>query len=446
VTVGDAIVQARILGPDKPLTLGPPTGLSYAVVAVGANPIPATTYYLKVSQFNLWGESIPSAESSGQVVGANHSIQVTFTPDPTAVRIRIYYGLTAGGENAYFDYFPTTYPPTPGITSGLFPATFTLNQGGSVTPPCYEVAGTGYPATASTAYLPDQDGKLISAAQMYMWLNNGLRLAANYTGGIRDVTGVGSINAVPMYTLTGLWKRLTHGWYDGYVMEIFNKRNFFYANSTNGYSWGAAVSYNAERAIAEVFPQPQRTSGSTTNGAQINIGDTTITLTSSANFVLPFGLAAITGNPSPGNAGYYPGAPRTEIIAYSAINATPQMTNVTRALGGTPALSFANGGATITELNIRFAGLRKHFPNYVQGMASQTLQIPNEWHGPLSLYLLSYFREAEQDREGAAQLRAEFETQIRAMRASDYPGPFQMGAATGREIFGGSYGGGWLLP
>ena len=313
-----------------------------------------------------------------------------------------------GGENAY-------------VESPQFPITIA------------SVGVSGYPPVNSTAYLPDQDGQFVSASTMYAWLNGALKLGCHYAGGIRDMTGLPSVIGQGMYTLNGTWMKLTQGWYDGYIMDLVNKRNFFYRNTTSGLSWGCSISYNAERAIAELFPQPNRTSGLTTTTPPLAATHPVAPLSDPSSFVLPFGLALIWNNQG-----------ASEIVAYDLISGN-NATGLVRGLGGTIQQAFGSD-VFFQELNIRFAGLRKHFTSYQQGQSALTLRIPDTWVDPLALYLLSYFREGEQDREGAKELRMEFEETMKQLKSNIFPGPVQIGQGWNREVYGGGIGGGWLVP
>lgn len=410
--VGDPIIGARLLAVDKPKTLPAPSGVVFAVFVQGFTNPPAGTYFIKVTQFTAWGESLPSTESAGLVVGANNGIHITLTPDPAATKIAFYWGLTSGAQTQRYEISG----PWAGGSQ-----TFTLLSGGT------NVTGVSVP-TYNTAYLPDTDGPFVSASTAFTWLNDGLKKAIRIANGIRDITGCPSVLGQPMYLMTGQWQRLTQGWFDGYSMDVINRRNYFYRNTTSALSWATAVTYQANQVVLEVYPQPNRTAGSTTSTGTISALATSVPLTSASSFVLPFGLAMIG----------------TEIVSYSSLSGNT-MSGMFRGFSGTTPASWA-AGTIVQELNLRYAGTRLFGQTYSPGQGSLTLPVPEGWESAISTFILHKFREVEQDGQESARLLTEFEETMKGMKVNYYAGPVQIGASLNREVYGGGVGGGWLVP
>jgi hypothetical protein len=398
--VGDIIINAREQFPDRCGTLAAPSGFTAAQLAQVPT-LAAGTYLVSITLFTQWGETLPTALSP-VVVDGTHGIQVTGTIPVGAVKLRAYYGV--GAVNQFQDFTSTPSNITSPGTAGVPP-------------------GTAGGALISRAYLPDSDGSFISAATIYRWFNQALDEASDISGGIQDRTGVGSLVGQALYQLPIVgWKKITNVWYDGYDVFSGSKRDVFRRNVTAAYSvLGVAVTLTPNTVI-EAFPQPQRTSGTTTLSGNLSATAVTANINAPTGFVLPFGVASITQ----GSA--------TEIVMYSTVGATT-MTGLSRGLGGSVPTAFTTG-ATIAELNFMIDGYRRAVYANV-GDASKTIQVPPSWASLLPIFLLAKFRKAEKEFKEADGLMKEFTEKIKAEAASTKQllGPVQIGSGNrGPEI------------
>src|SRR5581483_1881069 len=324
--IGDVIQSARTLFPDQTPTLGPPTGLSSSVISDTSSTLPAGTYVVQVTQFNNWGESNPAVLSNA-VVAANNDISVTGSLSyptwqathayslgaiivPTTSNGHAYICIVAGTSAGSQPTFPTTPQGTvndggvvwqeygsslpTGITKyrvyfGITNPTAWVES--TTLPVIVSSPGTaGTPPTRSSAYNPDADGLAVSAFTVFKWLTDGIRIGIRLAGGIRDITGIGSTNTQGMVQIPGQWVKFDGLWFDGYPMDMKNKRAFFYRNSVSALSAWFDMSVISNIQIAELWPQPNRTSGQTTLASSMSATATTASATSLSGFVLPFGL------------------------------------------------------------------------------------------------------------------------------------------------------------
>lgn len=399
--VGDIIITARELMPDRCGTLTAPSGFS-AVQLAAVPTLAAGTYVVQVSLLTSWGETLTTALPSVTVDGT-HGIQVTGTLPAGAAKIRVYYGITT--VNQYQDSATTPVSITaPGI-AGVPPAT---------------TGGT----PINRAYLPDSDGSFISAATIYRWLNQGLDEATDISGGIQDRTGIASSVGVALYTIPVVgWKKITNIWYDGYDVFPGSKRDIFRRNVTNAYSTMSVTVTLTPNSIIEAFPQPQRSGGTTTTNGSLSTAATSVAI-NAQQFVLPFGVASITQGTA------------TEIVFYSSLS-NNTMSGMTRGLGGTVPQAFTTG-ATVTELNFLIDGFRRAVLANV-GDAGKIIQIPPAWASHLPRYILAQFREAEKEFQQAEALKKDFREAIRAEAAANKQlnGPIQIGSSNrGVEVYG----------
>ena len=405
---------------DVPTGVLPVPGAEITISQIAiANTLPSGSYFCKAAYRTAWGETTPSAEVGPITVDATHGIQITGTLPLGVTEVTLYIGLSAGNEN--FVFSNATLP-------------FVVNS----------IAG-GYgdvPSVRNTAFMPDSDGRAISAFAVYRWINDGLEDgAAVCGGGLPDVSGVSSVSGQGIYTLTGNWWRADKAWYDGYPMSIAGTDTIFRKNLVTGnYAMSFVVSHVDERVIIEAWPQPSRTSGvvnvtpaltATTTGA--------IATTAGATpFVLPMGLVLLSDGTN------------SEIAYYSQIISPTSLTLAVRGLGGTIARSFAAGTCTATELNIFFHGLRIP-PKYRLGQSAATLNTPPGWKSALDHYLLHRFKTAERDMQGAKSEYEQFKQIIQASpmnKPVGGPRQIQVGGARGIETYPGlgSFFGGVIVP
>lgn len=430
--VGDVIINARALAPDLPAALGAPT--IGAITAVAVAPfLPAATYQVKITQLNQWGESTPSLEVASIQDGA-HKMSIAFSNiAPATTRLRFYIGTA--GANSENQYIETTTLTSPFVIDGT-----TITR-----------ALSGIVPVRSTAYLPDMDGARVSAYRIYTWFNQALIQAAKITGGIKDVIGIPSSNGQGVYPLptnelpgsqflVNQWAKFTDGWYDGYVIEPQNQRLVTRRNPIASLAWQYNYIQQANRLIIELFPQANRTAGASSLTANLNPTDTVLTVSNASSFVLPLGLLFVFGASTAGVAS-------GELMAYANLNGNV-FSGLVRGLGGTTPIQADLGvaSAAVTECNIRLQGLRLTGQSYTPGMATVTLLVPDGWDGPLSKFILSKFKLAEQDTEGEEKLMREFREEMMDFRANKYPSASQIPADSDRQVYGSGLGGGWLIP
>lgn len=397
--VGDLIISARAIMTDLPQSLSTPTIVSLTASASFPT-FPAATYFLVVTQLNQWGESLGSTESS-IVIGSTSNILVAVTCSPSATGIRVYWGTSSGSESAY-QQFP--------ISGGTGTVTLTALNPISQSPP-----------SRSTAYLPDSDGGALGAFEVYRILNQALGwAAAKNKGGLPDFGAVGTTNGQPIYNMNGYWKKIDSAWFDGYPLGLLQKNNVFRRNPVPGYSGMLIVFQATDRLIVEAWPQPDRTSNQTTLASPMGATDTVANLTSTAGYVLGFGMTQIG----------------SEIVNYAAISGN-QLTGLTRGMCGTVPSAHTNDACT--ELNLMIAGYRVP-SNYSVGSAGTTLYLPPGWDEALISYMLYRFRSMEQDDSAASRYLKEAEAKISSQGANRIiAGPRQISpySAIGPEVGAG---------
>lgn len=410
------IIAMRELGPDPCVSLSSPQAAApVSANLVGGVLTPGNTYYVQATQLTLWGESLGSVEQTVVIAGGQNGFTISVSSSPGAAFIRVYVGTQTGVENQYIQV-----TATPGVAQ-------TVNFTGAGT------IGGSIPFRGR-AYLPDSDGSFASGVTAYRWLSEALLIMSKASGGVYDFTGMPSSNGQPLYTLIGQWESVDHAWYDGWIMDIGNKSQIYYRNRIATSIAGLMVAQRvADSMSVELFPQPNRTANIATTQANISATDTSVALNIS-NFVLPMGLCLF------GSAG------SGEIAAY-AFNSGSSLTGLVRGCGGTIAQAWPQG-TVVTELNIRVAGRRIVLP-YTVGSSASTIPVPPEWQVWIPHFMLSRFREAEGDRRTASDLRKEFLAEVEKMGRANKQrvGPRQIGSGPQvGEVYGGTLGGGWLLP
>jgi len=400
--------------------LSPPGAEVTVALIATANTLPSGNYFVKLAYRTAWGETLPSSETSPFAVDAGHGIRVSGTLPLGVTEIAAYIGIVSGQEN--FCLSSTTLPlDIVGLDAGY----------------------SDIPNVRNNAFMPDSDGKAISAFAVYRWINDGLEDgAAKCGGGLPDVSGVASVAGQGIYTLTGNWWKADKAWYDGYPMSISGTDTIFRKNKVTGnYAMSFVVSSVSERVIIEAWPQPSRTSGVMTLTPAITAAQTgTIACAAGAtSFVLPMGLVLL-GPDSLGNI---------EIAYYSSVTGGSSITLVVRGLGGTIARAWA-AATPVTELNIFFHGLRIP-PRYKIGQSTAILNVPPGWKSALDHYLLHRFKTVERDYKGASEQYKLFETIIQSSplnKPIGGPRQIQIGGARGVETYPGlgSFFGGVIVP
>src|SRR5208283_2615652 len=237
---------------------------------------------------------------------------------------------------------------------------------------------TAFPATAnqppvqSTASLPDADGQTFSASVAFGWMNDGLNQLSHAVGGLLDYCGVPTQAGNGLYVIPGQWLSITDVWYGGYWVKGGKRAEYFRRNTVQSSILSSVtVSVFSDKQVLEVNYQPDRTSGVTATTANMSATDTSVTITNTGAFLLPFGFAQIG----------------TEIVAYASLNGGA-MAGLIRGLGSTVATAWPSG-TTVTELSLFWCGKRLTLLPYSPGDSLKDLAAPQGWVAILPDYLLA---------------------------------------------------------
>jgi hypothetical protein len=411
VLVGDLIMAVREAATDLPQTLGAPSLLGIATSGGGS--IPPNTYFVVITSTNSWGETLSSGELFITVNPGIQTLTLTFNgPFGNTGNYRLYFGFSSGQENGWIPF------SDPNGTGVVVITSFTGASGGT-------------PPQRSTAYLPDLDGDAVSAYTMFRWLNDALKIGSQVCGGLLDYSGVGSIVGQPQYIVNGLWTKIASMWYDGYPLAMDDNGNYFRRNAiTASVLSSVAISTFNNQMMFEVWPQPSRTSGTTTLAAQMFINQTSAVLVNASNFLLTNGFVQIG----------------QEIMSYSGLVGN-QLNNLQRALGGT-VQSVIPAGTTVVELNLFWSGWRLYQPNFQPGSSSTVVPVPVGWESIIFEYGLGRMKLAEQNVGDYSKLtescKKNFSDWFRQNKV--VVGPRQIGDQTsGLEVLP-NLGGGWVIP
>ena len=220
-------------------------------------------------------------------------------------------------------------------------------------------------------------------------------------------------------------------WYDGYPLAMDDNGNYFRRNAiTASVLSSAANSTFNNQMMIELWPQPARTSAITTLAVDLQIGQLTATLTSTANFLLTNGFVQIG----------------SEIMSYSGLTGNV-LSNLQRALSGTTQ-SLIPAGSFVRELNLFWSGWREYNPNFQPGASAQVVPVPLGWETNLFEYGLARMKLAEQNVGDYTKLNESFKKQMSDWYRSNKVtiGPRQIGDQTsGLEVLP-NLGGGWVIP
>jgi hypothetical protein len=413
VLVGDLIQAVREAVTDQPQTINMSVfSIISATAVTDANGLlNPGTYFLVMTALNQWGETIATAEKSVVLAAPNNAIDVAFNGAYGATFYRVYLGFNSGNQVAYVQ-FNSVFGPFRVLTSNSL-----------------WTAGT--PPARNTAYLPDTDGDAVSAATMFRWINDALKLGSQVCGGLLDYGGIGSVVGSPQYIVPGLWKRITDMWYDGYPLAMDTNGNYFRRNAITAsvLSSVACSTFNNQMMI-EIWPQPARSAALTILANDLLVGQLTASLVNSSGFLLTNGFAKIG----------------TEIDSYSGLQSNV-LSNLQRGLSGTtPALQPA--GSIVQELNLFWSGWREYSPNFQPGSSLQIVPVPVGWETNLFEYGLARMKLAEQNVGDYSKLNDSFKKQMsdwyRANKVT--VGPRQIGDQTSGLETLPNLGGGWVIP
>ena len=372
--VGDVILSAREAVPDLPGVV-PPPGPEISISAISGG-LPTGSYAL-ATYVTLWGETSAGVEVNvGSATGLSVTVNQPYGALVTAVNV--YMGTTSGGEAWQFVL------PGPFSAGQNFQIT-SASQLNPVTPPL-----------GNSAFLPDSGGTVASTSQVYRWLNDALNHLSALNGGIPDMCGFQTQIGKANYTMPGDWQTLSDAWYDGYPLLMGSSGLVFRRNAINALSGMMSYTQVADTLVVELFAQPNRTPGFGVLLNPMGINDSALTTSGLQGWLLPFGLAQI------GGGGAFP----YEIVAYTTSG--NNLVSLVRGLGGTNAQAWPAGTTPVFELNCMFKGLRA--PQlYKPGMAMNTLRLPSTWVPLMHKYLLSRYRQIEQQQDDSDKLLQQFQ-------------------------------------
>lgn len=367
-------LRSRI--PDAPQVLPPPQVLAISG-AFNANGVlfGSTTYAVSVTASTPWGETQPVGPQTVSLTGGQNIISIeVFAPTAQYQNFNVYINSAATGVITGEWIIPYQAPG-----NIVF-----INAGIG--------APTGAPVipTRPTSFDPDTDGNFIGAYTVYRLLNRALQEMIKIGGGIVDVTGVQSTINTSMYRLQSPFYTFTNAWYDGYPMDVVPRSFMYLRNSAAGFSGILSYEQDGPQSVIQVWPQSNRTGGSTTLASAMTATQNTMVTTSGSTGFLSIGIAQVD----------------QEIVGFSYVPSPNTFGGLVRALGGTDAVAH-NAGAPVLELNIRLSGYRLA-KSYLVGQALQTIMVPPAWETPLVLHMLSQVRSMEQDEATSKQLLGDF--------------------------------------
>lgn len=398
--VGDVILSFREQATDLPQAYPPPYISSITQLQIPQGQfLPGQAVSMVPTTIGTWGETVANQETTVQIVSPNNALLVQLLTFPDSVAVRLYYTINVKGNELLLEEFPVFM--SPGTTN---PSVVLINQGVN-----------GFPPNRSTAYNPDSDGFAVGAYAAYRWLNQALTWAASKNkGGIPSFGAVGTVVGQPLYVLPGWWKKISNAWYDGFPLYLGRHNDPFRRGPVSGTIGTLIIHEATERLIAEVWPQPGRTSCQTVLTQPMSVYDDTAQIDNSAGWVLGFGKVRIDN----------------EICEYATQHGNV-LGGLTRGLAGTKTVSHA-AGAPVVELNLEISGFRLP-SSYSVGSALSTLLAPPGWENPLARYMLYMFRSAEQDDNGATRFLKEATEMLADLSANRIiAGPRQVQANAGR--------------
>ena len=461
-TVGDLIVRARNIANDPCQTLGQPVA-PVPTVSVSTAGIFNGSVYGYITYLTEWGETVPSTEI-GPTVTANQAIALTdMVPPYAAVSGRFYWGYASGAEQQYITF-------TPG-TSALVGA-------------LGAIVVSGVAPYKSSAYLPDTDGDLVSASEIYRWINAGQVALGRQAGGILDQTGVAMPAGNAEVVIPGWWLSIKYTWHNGWLVLPEQQSYTWLQAPVTGIPGISTLWRNGAKQVLGVWPQPSTAPASTIlllpMGATDNLANVESTstfdgtdaimvvnlpllasatggfdsgmvglnitvqgaglagvplVTTIANFVSANQISlsnpaltgvsgaafVITGTAGAGAQGFTaPGMMQIdgEVMSYSNVTNT-QITNIIRGYSGTIPTPHAEGAA-VSQLIFRLLGYRMPVPVSL-GQSANTLDLPQGWAEVLDYYLLSMFKQTEQDVDAAAKLMQQFQGGAILLREESIP-------------------------
>lgn len=460
--VGDLIVRTRNIANDPCQTLGQPVApTANAVTSAG---IFSGTIYGYITYLTQWGETTPSSEVNVTGLAGNAIALTGMVPSLAATMGRFYYGAASGQEQQYVTFIPGT--------SALVG-----------TPIALPVAGIA--PYKSSAYLPDTDGDLVSAYEIYRWINAGLSRLGRLAGGILDQTGVAMQAGSAEVVIPGWWLSIKYTWHNGWLVLPEQQSYTWLQSPVNGIPGISTLWRNGAQQVLGVWPQPATAPALTVLTKDMGQYDTVANVqsTGSPNFsgtdgAMSFGsailnsatggftTALVEGSITVNGAGPYGNPLSASVVQVYSPNqlllSIPAQANVTGAgfsiespASGQPSFtapgmcqidqeimsySIANYN-TLTNIVRGYSGtiatfhpagmpvsqlifrlLGRRMPVMViVGQSANTLDLPMGWDEVMDQYLISRFKSTEQNTEEASALMKDFEAGATALRDDNVP-------------------------
>lgn len=373
--VGDVIVRCRNQAGDPCQVIPAPGTITLA--SSGAGTLSGTIYGI-LTWLNPFGESLGSAEATVAGLSSNAVGISGVTAPPAATSANFYYSSTAGTEQQYF--------PISNLSS------LVVGTAGSS-----PVQGT--PPYKSSAHLPDTDGDLVSAYEIYRWLNAGMAELGRIAGGILDQTGVAMPSGSNDVVIPGYWLKIMYVWFNGWLALPTQQSYLWMQSTVLANPTITTVWKNSAQQIVAVWPTAGPAPAVTTLTADMSATDLSAAISSGLSFTAP-GLCVI----------------ENEVLSYS-IASGGHLTGMQRGYGGTVAAAHVQG-TQVAEAIFRLQGRRLPVAISV-GAARQSLDMPVGWDSVLDYYLLSKFKQTEQDVDEAAKLMQEFVGKAAALRPDE---------------------------
>lgn len=458
-TVGDLIVRSRNTANDPCQTLGTPIAPDGAASGVG---IFTGTVFGFITYLTQWGETTPSTEIGPITTSAQGIELADMVPPYAATSARFYWAYASGQEQQFITF-------TPGATA-------TVGLTGAV-------VLSGSAPYKSSAYLPDTDGDIVSAFDIYRWINAGLVKLGRLAGGILDQTGVAMPAGNAEVVIPGWWLRFTAVWHNGWL-TLPEQQNYTWLQApVTGIPGIVTLWRNGAEQVVGAWPQPSTVPAITLLTSPMGATDNVATVQNTADFHGTDGamsnsdpnanlISAIGGfassmvglNITVQGAGAGGNPLITTVAAYVSQNqiqlALAASTTVAGAVfditgSGSPGftapgmcqidgeiMSYSTvsnnqlGGlvrgysgtipaahavnAEVSQLILRILGRRMPVAVAV-GQSANTLDMPQGWDEVMDYYLASKFKETEQNVQEAAELMQQFEAKAIELRDDQIP-------------------------
>lgn len=278
--------------------------------------------------------------------------------------------------------------------------------------------------------MPDADGSFLRASTLYRWLTNGIReLARRANWVVQDWTAVAQQTRESTYKLNYRFTNVDAVFCNKYRLAHLDEVHVIYPSFSSAQPLWYSLHSRSDHTELALWPVPNLTDPTPVLMSSLDPLMTTLDLSSTEGFLSPGWLRI-----------------EDELMQYGALatelvpTALPGVRIVRRGVGGTvPATHFA--GVTVQHLGIWARGWRAPLP---VRYAIDCVEVPFAFQAPLESYVMSKYREAEQDRQGAQSHMQEFVAFVEDLRADpmwQQPGwPAQVSAYGMAEMGGLAYG------